>query len=378
MSAPCHGLLRDAPAGTRHAARCCGLGLAILAAGLACQDALQPLPRPFTPNIEVTSWPLPGSTLDPLAADSVVLAFSRPMEPRSLRFFTKMSFLFPLTVADFEGRWNADSTRVAFGLTRFPVQPGALYEAVFAGLRTAAGDLYNMGPYTVSFRTRGAPDLFPLVPPARLALRRFCRRPSAESRDCARSSILTVESAGVDSVALGWSCATGCDTPAPARLDLYRKNGDRLEWLGYDLLDPGGEPRGAVRWPQPPALLALPAEPELVLEGTPQTSADGTRLDRWRATTASGTDSPSQILALPALAALPGLQLQIVFSECRVVDLEYTLASPGGMPESRHERWWLYPGVGLVRREIRTEPAGAAALTYELQIYEPDVASFPR
>jgi hypothetical protein len=330
-----------------------------------CRSAVEPDPQPYPANIDITSWPAPGATVDVTAADSVELRFSRSMDPNSLRFVRKMCFLLPLTLENFAGRWNSDHSSVVFDLTQFPVQPGTLYEAVFTGLRTAAGDLYNLGPYRVWFRTRGQPDLLPMRPDVRLSTREFCHVDNPESTACAHTSTWRAEAIGDDSLAVRITC-DNCVGAERDRRELYRKSGSRLEWLGFDVYDAAGELSRSVRWPQPPALLDQPVRTGAVQVQSTQTASDGTQLLSWKSTLGN-LDSPVH------LVSAPGLPIQIVFSESRLVDIDLTLVDPDGVTEHRTERWWLYPGVGLVRRELKSERSDSPGQRYELQSYAPDV-----
>jgi hypothetical protein len=332
----------------------------------ACQGILDPYPEPLPANIAISAWPAPGSSLDAAAADSVVLQFDRSMDPESLRLVRRMSFLFPLTVEHFDGRWSPDHRRVVFDLTQFPVQPGTLYEAVFSGLRTAAGELYNLGPYRVWFRTRGRPDLFPMQMEEALSERPFCHRAHPDSTTCAATSTLHLESTGPDGIALRVECDECAGTEAHRR-DLFREVDARVEWLGWDELDAAANPTRSVRWPQPPVLFAAPVRSGDLQVGTPQDAAGGTRLESWTSTVGK-LDSPVHYVDAP------GLPIQIVFSESRRLELDYVLVHPGGRREARRERWWLYPGIGLVQREIeitRDDPPGRS---WELRSYAPTLS----
>jgi hypothetical protein len=361
------GLFRFRYSGPRSRSSLLFLGVA-WAAGLSCQDTQEP-PKPFPPNIDISARPTPGATLEPAAVDSVVLSFSRPMDPTSLLFLKKTCLLFPLGLDDFAGHWSSDGRRVAFALDRFPVQPGALYEAEFAGLRTLDGDLYNLGPYRVWFRTRGDADVFPVVPPVRVATKSMCHRASADAHDCTRTTIARALRAGADSLRVETLCGD-CADERLERSDLYRRSAARIEWLGFDVYDSTGVLARSVRWPQPPAFLEIPAVAGATLESPAQTAPDGTRLTHW-STSCGAPDSPYERITVPGLPGLPALTVQLAFSESAVLDLDYGLESPGGLAERHRERWWLYPGVGLVRREVRIE--SLAGDTYDLEAWVPAV-----
>lgn len=328
---------------------------AALVAG--CEAPEQPLPQPFPANIDIATQPSNGAVVAASAADSIVFEFSRSMDTASLGFVPRMSFLLPLSIERFEGRWSDDARRVVFDLGGFPVQPGSLYEAVFAGLRTRDGDLYNMGPLRFHFRTGGEPDLFPLRPQSVVASRTFCHR-AEDTTECSHTSTLEIETGGDAEVAWRQECGA-CGLH---RRDFFHRNGARIEWLGYDLLDSAAAAVRGVRWPRPPALLSLPATRGRQWSAPAQTAPDGTHLAGWKVTVGEA-ESPAFTLAAA------GLAVQLVFSECTVLDLEYALTPAGGAAESRRERWWLYAGVGLVRREIRATLD--AQSYYELQTYTP-------
>jgi hypothetical protein len=332
----------------------------------ACQGILEPFPEPLPPNILITCWPEPGSTLDAAAVDRVELRFDRRMDPASLGFVRRMSFLLPLSVEDFAGRWSPDQRSVVFDLTQFPVQPGTLYEATFSGLRTADGDLYNLGPYRVWFRTRGLPDLFPMQVEDLLAARPFCRRVHADSTACASTSTLHFEAAGTDTLALRRECSPCSDDDGPRR-DLFRRAGPRLEWVGFDVLAPDGTAARTVRWPEPPALFAAPVHAGDRLEATAQESADGTRLESWSAV-AGGIEEPVHYVDAP------GLPIQLVFSQSRVVSLQSVVVHADGRRETRHERWWLCPGLGLVQRDGEVWRSDRPGSRYAIESWAPTLS----
>jgi hypothetical protein len=47
-----------------------------------------------------------------------------------------------------------------------------------------------------------------------------------------------------------------------------------------------------------------------------------------------------------------------VYSASVTVDLDYAMRDAGGDRERRRERWWLYAGVGLVKRDVLIERDG--------------------
>ena len=315
--------------------------LSIASAPIGCDNPSEPLPQPFPPNIEIGVEPAPGSTVDPAAAERVVIHFDRPMDPASLRIVRRMSFLLPLSVADLEGTWNDEHTRVMFELTQYPVQPGTQYEAVFSGLRMAGGELYNLGPYRVHFRTRGIPDLLPLTSESALESRTFCHDFEPDGSDCALRSTLRVESAGADSIWYRWSDAAGKTTG-----ELFRRRPRAIEWLGFDL--GVGEAQRRVLWSEPVPLCNLPAARGSRFAASTRTAADGSRLENWECVVAP-PESPTHTIRVGALA------VQLAFTDATVLDIGYDLIAPGESTAQHRERWWLYPGVGLVRREVRVQ-----------------------
>lgn len=327
----------------------------IVIALTGCDNPSEPLPQPFPPNIRIRVEPAAGSTVDLAAADSVVLTFDRPMDPSSLGVVRRMSFLLPLSIADLDGRWNQDHTRVVFELTQYPVQPGAHYEATFNGLRTAAGELYNLGPYRVHFRTRGIPDLMPVTPDAALEPRTFCHQRDPESTACEARSTLRIETVGSDSLWIRWDGDNGDATG-----ELYRRSPRNLEWLGFET--GAGESRRRVLWPEPVPLCNLPAVRGTRATAAWRVAADGTRLDAWQASVAA-PESPSHTIRVG------GLAVQLAFTDATVLDITYDLTPPGEIAAQHRERWWLYPGVGLVRREIRVRRGDVE--TFELRRFAP-------
>jgi len=315
--------------------------LSVVAATIGCDDPSEPLPQPYPPNIGISVDPAPGSTVDPAAAERVVIHFDRPMDPASMRIVRRMSFLLPLSVTDLDGTWNNDRTRVMFELTQYPVQPGASYEAVFSGLRMAGGELYNLGPYRIHFRTRGIPDLLPVNLDSVLESMTFCHDLEPDGSDCTTHSTLRTVFAGRDSIWYRWNDDGGQETG-----ELFRRRPRALEWLG---LDTGvGDAWRRVLWSEPLPLCNLPAVRGSRMTAAARTSADGSRLDLWECVVAS-PESPTHTIRVS------GLAVQLAFNDATVLDIGYDLTSPGKPTERHRERWWLYPGVGLVRREIRVQ-----------------------
>jgi hypothetical protein len=326
-----------------------------------CQDLNAPVPVPLPPNIGIQSQPPYASVVDATTTTSFGLIFDRSMDPNSLRSVRRVSFLLPLTVDELGGRWNEDHTQLVFDLTQFPVQRGATYQVSFAGLRAADGELYNMGSYRVLFRTRGNPDLLPMQPQGRLAHRAFCHRTGSAS-DCDVDWILSSWSAGQDSLVLESRCG---DCELPARRDWFRREARQIVWLGFDVEAGAATPAVQVRWPQPPGFLALPTTSRQNLTAADQVAHDGTALESWSARD-GGRETPVYNFIAD------GVPVQVTFDESRCIDLEYVLRSAAGT-ETHRERWWLYPGVGLVRRERRVSRDGDPNPSYELETYTPSI-----
>jgi hypothetical protein len=346
----------------------CGLGAfgALALWGSGCLTPEAPLPRPLPPNIDIKTTPSYGATVDRAGADSVILEFSRPMDPPSLLLLRRVSYLLPITVDRVEGYWNTDHTRLVFRLSEFPIQPGATYEALFAGLRTADGELYNHGPHPVLFHVRGTPDIFPIRPEPRIASREFCRRIGTNRGECDREFELESVAIGTDQVALDTRCY---DCVPPERRDLFRKSDGQTTWLGFDLFDSGGQLLRTVRWPDPPILFSLPLRRgTLHRTVAAQSSPDGTELARWSSRDA-GTDTPKHLVSTPVLP------LEINFTNSRVFQLDYEIAPADAPRERRSERWWLYPGVGLVRRESVIERDGEPEPWLETDAFTPPLSS---
>jgi hypothetical protein len=282
------------------------------------------------------------------------------MDRTSVQQVPRVSFLFPIALRDQEGAWDASDALVDFELSEFPTQPGALYEARFTGLRTADGELYNGGPFEVRFETAGIPDLLPMRPHSRVATRLFCRR-QLPGGACV-PVVVHADSTGDDSLRVHRTCED-CTT---SRDDWFRLRDDRIEWLGWDDLDQGDVVTRSVRWPQAPPLLSRPTTKGAVLGGAAQTASDGTSLLRWRAVHLR-SESPSYPLSLP------GGTVEVVYSRSTVIELDFALRLADGIEEAHLERWWLLPGIGIVRREQRIERAGTTRTWTE--IFTPSLAN---
>ena len=338
---------------------------ALLALGavawLACEPPLDPYPQPLPPNITIVVTPAAGDTVEIAAADSIVLRFDRRMDPESLWLVRRISFLLPLSVDRLEGRWNAARTRLVFHLSRFPVQPGATYEALLVGLRTADGELYNRGPFPILFHTRGIPDLFPIPVPARVAARDFCRRATGKVA-CEETLTLVAVPLGADSLVLTTTCE---ECGGFRRADSFRKTSRGVEWLGFDL--PAGNGIQSVRWPAPPVFVGVASTPGATWTSGAQLSPDGTQLVEWHASD-TGIDAPAERLAVS------NLPVQVTFPSSHVLRFDYTLEFASGAREHRRERWWLHPGVGLVRRETHVERSDTSSIPDRVDAYVPGVS----
>lgn len=335
----------------------CGLLL-----GLGCAEIHDPFPAPLPPNLRIAPTPAFNAQVDAAATTRVRLDFDQPMDRGSVQQVTRVSFLLPVALRNFDGTWNAGGSAVEFALSDFPTQPGALYEARFTGLRTAAGLLYNGGPFELRFETTGRPDLFPLRPHARVATRNYCRRTGSESAACLTTT-LHADSIGADSLRVHFTC----EDCTESRDDFFHGRNGRIEWLGWDDTDFDDTVRRRVRWPEPPALLTAGMRAGTVLEGRAQSGAAGVELLRWRVTH-RGTASPTQPVRAGA-----GV-VEIVYSRATVLELDYAVRIDGS-EESRLESWWLLPGVGLVRREARVQRGSEAPQT-TFESFLPSLANF--
>ena len=319
-----------------------------MATASSCGEIDDPFPTPLPANLTIAPTPAVDARVAPSALHSVQLDFDRPMDPTSVHRVLRVSFLLPVALHDLDGRWSADNEHVAFDLTEFPIQPGALYEASFVGLRMASGELYNGGPFDLRFATTGEPDLFPLRPHARIATRSFCHRDPASRSQCTDIT-LHADSTGVDSVRVH----STCEDCVEARDDWYRGTQGRIDWLGWDVLDLDERVTARVRWPQPLPLVRHGSRAGETLVGAPQSTAAGVELLRWR-TVNQGVDSPSHALALSEGT------VTVVYSRSTVLAVVYALRLADGDVETHDERWWLLPGVGLVRRETTVQHGDAA------------------
>jgi hypothetical protein len=344
-----------------------GLGAlaAALLAAAGCGEITDPYPQRLAPNVLITPTPAHGALIDADAAGRVVLAFDRAMEKQSVQRVQRLSFLLPLAARNFDGQWDDAATRVVFELSEFPVQPGATYEVRFVGLRTAAGELYNGGPFDLRFRTRGRADWFPMRPHPRVETRLLCRL-EGDAGACAGAT-MHLDSVGVDSLRV----RTVLEDRAGGRLDWFRRTAGHVEWLGWDDVDADDVAQRRVRWPQPPRLLASATARGTVLVADAQASLDGTQLLRWR-TQHSGSDSPTTVVDIG------GAPIEVVYSASATLDLDFALRGPDGVLEQRLERWWLYPGVGLVRRDVRVQRDDGTPPARVVETLVPSLVNFVR
>lgn len=338
------------PAGRIGARRSGPWAAGALLLGLGCTAIQDPFPAPLPSNLRITPTPALDARVDPAVTTHVRLDFDQPMDRGSAQQVTRVSFLLPVALRNFDGTWNATSSAVEFELSHFPTQPGALYEARFTGLRTAAGELYNGGPFEMRFETTGRPDLFPLRPHPRVATRNYCRRTGSATAAC-QITTLHADSIGVDSLRVH----STCEDCLEARDDFFRGRASRIEWLGWDDTSIDDTVLRRVRWVDPPAFLAAGMSAGDEITGRAQTGAAGVELLHWRSTH-RGTDSPAQSIRAGAGT------VEVVYSRSTRLDLDYTLRIDG-VEESHLERWWLLPGVGLVRRETRLQRGNDAPQT---------------
>jgi len=330
--------------------------------GVGCTAIQDPFPAPLPPNLRITPTPALDARVDAAATTSVRLDFDQPMDRESAQQVTRVSFLLPVALRNFDGTWNAASSAVEFELSHFPTQPGALYEARFTGLRTAAGELYNGGPFEMRFETTGHPDLFPLRPHPRVATRNYCRRTGSATAACLTAT-LHADSIGIDSLRVH----SACEDCIEARDDFFRGRASRIEWLGWDDTDFDDTVLRGVRWLDPPALLTAGMKAGDTLTGSAQAGASGVELLSWRSTH-RGTQSPTQSIRAGAGT------VEVVYSRATMLDLDYALRIDG-IEELHWERWWLLPGVGLVRRETRIQ-RGADAPQTVFESFTPSLANF--
>ncbi len=337
----------------------------LLLCATRCVDIQDPYPTPLPPNLRFTITPPLDAVVDTWAADSIVLAFDRPMDQASLRQVRRVSFLLPAALHDLDGTWNGAGTRVVFHLTDFPRQPGARYEVRFAGLRSAGGELYNGGPLDVRFATRGVPDLFPMDPHPRVATRVYCRLTDEPDAPCG-DVVLHFEAAGAGAVRMQSSCE-GC----MPRNDWFQRRNARIEWLGWDDLNSDETVVTSTRWPDPPVIIPSSAKRGDAWETPAQTAADGAQLIRWHVTHA-GFESPSR------LVSVLGGSVEIAYSGSTVLDLDYVLQLPDGRRESHLERWWLSPGVGIVKRDVRRQFSDGTPASHAVDIFVPSLVNLGR
>ncbi len=337
----------------------------VLLCATRCVDIQDPYPTPLPPNLRFTITPALDAIVETAAADSIVLDFDKPMDRASLRQVRRVSFLVPAALHDLDGTWNSVSTRVVFHLTEFPHQPGAVYEARFAALRSADGELYNGGPVDVRFATRGVPDLFPVQPHPRVATRLYCRRPDQPNAPCS-DVVLRFESGGAGTVRMQSTC-DGC---AP-RDDWFQRRNERTEWLGWD--DRNGDETivASTRWPEPPVIVRPDAQPGNSWDAPAQTAPSGVQIVRWHVAHA-GFDSPSSVVSVL------GGAVEIAYSGSAVFDLDYVLQMPDGHRESHLERWWLAPGVGIVKRDIRLQSNDGTPASHGVDLFVPSLLNLGR
>jgi len=328
----------------------------IAAAG--CSNVEDPYPQPLPPNLEIAAEPAAGDVVDAAGTVALALRFDQPMERESLRHVQRVSFLVPLAVRDFDGVWTDSDHRVRFDLTSFPTQSGAAYEVRFIGLRKKDGELYNGGPFEMHFRTAGTPDLLPVRPHPRVATRVYCRTTAGGA---CTSVVLHSENAGGDSVRVH----STCEDCTESRDDWYRRVDNRIQWLGWDVLDADEGLVQSVRWPSPPVLFADGTRTGSAFTAARQVSASGVELQRWRATN-RGTGSP--VYDFPTGDG----SVEVVYNEATILELDYALLAPGGVPEAIRERWWLLPGVGIVRRETRVARDGVTVRS-DADLFTPSV-----
>ena len=342
------------------------LALAVLLLGATrCVDIQDPYPTPLPPNLRFTITPAVDAIVEIAAADSIVLAFDEPMDRASLRQVRRVSFLLPAALHDLAGTWNGAGTRVVFHLTEFPHQPGAMYEVRFAGLRSADGELYNGGPVDVRFTTRGVPNLFPVQPHPRVATRIYCRLTDQPSAACS-DVVLHFESGGADTVRM----QSTCDECA-LRDDWFRRRNERTEWLGWDDLNSDETVVASTRWPEPPMIVRPDARPGDSWDAAAQTAPNGAQLVRWHVAHA-GFDSPSRVVSVL------GGSVEIAYSGSTMLDLDYVIQAPDGRRESHLERWWLAPGVGIVKRDIRLQANDGTLASHVVDVFIPSLVNLGR
>jgi hypothetical protein len=329
-----------------------------------CVDIQDPYPAALPPNLHFIITPALDAIVDAAAADSIVLAFDQPMDRPSLRQVQRVSFLLPAALHDLNGTWNDAGTRVVFHLSDFPHQPGAKYEVRFEGLRSAGGELYNGGPLEVRFATSGVPDLFPMDPHPRVATRVYCRHENQPNAPCG-DVVLHFEADGTDTVRMQSTC-DGC---AP-RDDWFQRRNQDTEWLGWNDLNIDETIVARIRWPTPPVLMRANARRGDSWDAPAQTAANGTQLVRWHVAHA-GFDSPSCVVSVP------GGTVEIAYSGSTVLDLDYELQMPDGSRESHLERWWMAPGVGVVKRDIHRQ-SGDGSAAHMTDIFVPSLVNLGR
>ena len=73
--------------------------------------------------------------------------------------------------------------------------------------------------------------------------------------------------------------------------------------------------------------------------------------------------------AAATLVALSGSSVHAGVSAAEAAKLKSELTPLGGITAKHRERWWLYPGVGLVRREVHIQRGDVA--TFEVRRFAP-------
>src|SRR5262249_37590005 len=171
------------------------------------------------------------------------------------------------------------------------------------------------------------------------------------------------DSMGVDSVRVH----STCEDCVQARDDWYRGQNGRIEWLGFDVVDLDDQVTSRVRWPQPLPLVRRGSRQGETLDGAPQSTPVGIDVVRWH-TMNTGVDSPSHPLVLSEGT------VSVVYSRSTVLAVDYALRLADGSLEAHAERWWLLPGVGLVRRTV-TVQRGDAAPSESIDTFVPSLAN---
>jgi hypothetical protein len=190
----------------------------------------------------------------------------------------------------------------------------------------------------------------------------FCRTTTTDAEHCESEFVIEAFNVDPDEVMLETRCL---DCAFPERRDWYRKYQQRVLWTGFDEIDGTGAVTRSVRWGEPPVVYSSPIQRRDVFETPAHSSSDGTMITGWRSRYI-GNESPVRAISASVLP------IQVVFSDSKIVQIEYTIESPGSLPQHRVERWWLYPGVGTIRREARITEDGAERL--EIDAYTPPIS----